>query len=64
MSLRGCDYGRTRVHISYRLPIAHTINRDRSVSKLDEMRYLVAPAERVIWETMDENDGTFRFAFG
>jgi len=27
------------------------------------MRDLVAPAERIVWEAMDENDRAFRFAF-
>jgi hypothetical protein len=28
------------------------------------MRYLVAPAERIVREAMDEDDRAFRFAFG
>jgi hypothetical protein len=48
---------------SYSLAVAHAINCDGSVSQLDEMRDLVAPAERIVWEAMDENDRAFRFAF-
>jgi hypothetical protein len=45
VSLRDCNDTGARVCESYSLAVAHAINRDGSVSQLDEMRDLVAPAE-------------------
>jgi hypothetical protein len=63
MSLREYNNTGARMHRSYSFAVAHTINRDGSVSQLDEMGDLVAPAERIVWEAMDENDRALRFAF-
>jgi hypothetical protein len=49
---------------SYRFAVAHAINSNGSVSQLDQVWYLVAPAERIVREAMDEDDRAFRFAFG
>jgi hypothetical protein len=45
VSLRDCNDTGARVCESYSLAVAHAINCDGSVSQLDEMRDLVAPAE-------------------
>ena len=47
---------------AYGLAIAHAIERDGPIAQFHEVRDLVAPAERGVWETMDQDDRAFGFA--
>jgi hypothetical protein len=48
---------------AYRFAVTHAIERDGSVAQLHEVGNLVAPAERHVWEAVDEDDGAFGFSF-
>ena len=56
-------WGRSTFGRAYRLAIAHAIERDGPIAQFHEVRDLVAPAERGVWEAVDQDDRAFGVSF-